>query len=400
MAPAPGYAAAPAPSGSPMPRRAMSDSASRPQLRRRRNLRLSALICVALPTLLAAVYYGLFAAPQYAVEVRFAVRSGTGGGGGGDLIGAFAGVAAPGSTITDSFIVIDYLKSREVIDKLEPMIGLRSIYASEAADWWARFDPSRSAEEFVLYWRNMMTAYFDNTSQIVSVEVRAFTPEDARQVATSILEASEQLINELSTRARADAVKSAQAEVQRMEELLKKNRAALSTFRDTKQEFDPVKQVEARYSILSKIEQQLSASRAKLASMLAFMKEEAPSVTFLKSEIKALEQQLEDERAKLGNKGVDAGQQSLGGLVANYEELLVDREFSEKAYVSALASLEQARAEADRQQRYVAAFVRPTLPEIATYPRRFVNVLTTLALSTVLWALGVLLTYAVRDHAL
>jgi|RhiMethySRZTD1v2_1073278.scaffolds.fasta_scaffold3589123_1 capsular polysaccharide transport system permease protein len=86
--------------------------------------------------------------------------------------------------------------------------------------------------------------------------------------------------------------------------------------------------------------------------------------------------------------------------VANYEELVVDREFAEKAYVSALSSLERARVEADRQQRYVAAFVRPTLPGEALYPRRIVASITVFAIALVLWALGVLIGYAIRDQAL
>ena len=372
----------------------------RPQKRRRRYLQWSALVCVGLPTLLAGLYYALIAADQYAVEVRFAVRSNSSSASSGDVFGAFSGFSAPGSTMADSYIVIDYMKSRELVDKLDKKIALKKIYSTDRADWFARFNPSLSVEELLEYWRHMIKASFDNMTQIVAIEVRAFTAEDAKTVATAVLEQSEQLINDLSTRARDDAVKSAQGDVKRMEELLKKNRGALSIFRDTKEEFDPVKQVEARYSILSKLEEQLSASKTKMASLKAFMGDEAPSVTVLKSEIKAIERQVEEERSKLGSKKTEAGQQSLGGLIANYEELLVDREFSEKAYTSALSSLERARADADRQQRYLAAFVRPTLPEEAIYPQRILGTLTVLALASLLWALGVLVSYAIRDHAL
>jgi capsular polysaccharide transport system permease protein len=122
----------------------------------------------------------------------------------------------------------------------------------------------------------------------------------------------------------------------------------------------------------------------------------------LKSEIQALERQVEEERAKLGKAAEAAphGQESLGGLVANYEELLVEREFSEKAYMSALSSLERARVEADRQQRYLASVVRPTLPQEALYPKRILAAVSFFFIAVVLWALGVLVAYAVRDHAL
>ncbi|MGQ0672807.1 MAG: hypothetical protein ACT4N2_08020 [Hyphomicrobium sp.] len=367
---------------------------------RRTLLGWSAAIFIALPTLLAAIFYGLIASDQYAVEVKFAVRSNSSSGSPTDALGIFSGLGSPGSTTTDSYIVIDYIQSREIVDKLESKVGLRRIYSREQADYFSKLDPAVTSEEVVEYWRKMVTAHFDNTSQIVTIEVRAFTAEDAQAVATAILELNEALINDLSTRARSDAVKSAQVDLKRVEDQLKANRTALRAFRDTKDEFDPVKQVEARYVVLAKLEQDLSTARTKMSSLRAFMGDTAPSVTVLKGEIAALERQVEEERAKLGSKGNAAGEQSLGGLVANYEELVVDREFSEKAYVSALSSLERARIEADRQQRYVAAFVRPTLPQEALYPRRISGTLTVLAITAMLWALGVLIAYAVRDHAL
>ena len=51
------------------------------------------------------------------------------------------------------------------------------------------------------------------------------------------------------------------------------------------------------------------------------------------------------------------GRETLGGLVANDEERMVGREFAEKAFVSAPASLERARLRADRQQPYVVASI-------------------------------------------
>jgi hypothetical protein len=115
----------------------------------------------------------------------------------------------------------------------------------------------------------------------------------------------------------------------------------------------------------------------------------------------SLEREVAEERAMLGKAEATAapGRETLGGLVAKYEELVVDREFAEKADVSAPSSLERARVQADRQQPYGAAFVRPTLPEGALYPRRIVASITGFAIALVLGALGVLIAYAIRDHA-
>jgi capsular polysaccharide transport system permease protein len=373
----------------------------RPQRQRRRILIWSLVVCVLLPTALASLYFGLIASDQFVVEVRFAVRS-SNGVQSGDALSLFGAIPNASSTVTDSYIVIDYLQSREFVDKLNERIGLRRIYARWEADYLSRFDDTLSVEEFVKYWRKMLKAGFDVASQVVAVEVRAFTAQDAKKVATALLELSEELINEISARARTDAVRSSQQEVKRMEDLLRSHRGALRSFRDTQQEFDPTKQAEARYSLLGKLEEALSQAKTKLGNLRSFMGKDAPSVLVLNSEIASLERQVGEERAKLGKDEAPSarGRETLGGLVANYEELVVDREFAEKAYVSALASLERARVEADRQQRYVAAFVRPTLPEEALYPRRIVASITVFAIALVLWALSVLIVYAIRDHAL
>lgn len=373
----------------------------RPQRRRRSIMAWTLALVVALPTILAAIYFGLIASDQYVVEMRFAVKN-TSQSQSTDVLGVFAGLPAATSAVTDSYIVIDHMMSRELLDKLEEKIGIRAIYSRPGVDYLSRFDTTETAEEFVKYWRKMVKAGFDGSSQIVAVDVKAFTPADAKLVAENILSLSEELVNDLSARARADAVKHAQQEVKRMEDRLRVNRTALRAFRDTEQEFDPAKKVEARYAILGKLEEEITSRKARLANLRSFMGVEAPSVKVLTSEIAALERQLEEERSKLGRveQGKGTTTQSIGSLAANYEELVVDREFAEKSYLSALASLERARIEADRQQRYLAAFVRPTLPQEALYPKRILNICSVLGISLVLWALGVLITYAVRDHAL
>jgi capsular polysaccharide transport system permease protein len=392
---------APAPAEAPTVAPASSHERRRPQRQRRRILLWSLGLLVLLPTALASIYFGLIASDQFVVEVRFAVRS-SNGAQSGDALSLFGAIPNASSTVTDSYIVIDYLQSRELVDKLNERIGLRKIYARPEVDYLSRFDDTLSVEEFVKYWRKMLKAGFDVASQVVAVEVRAFTAEDAKKVATALLELSEELINEISARARADSVRSSLQEVKRMEDLLRLHRGALRSFRDTQQEFDPTKQAEARYSLLGKLEEGLSQAKTRLGNLRSFMGKDAPSVLVLNSEIASLERQVAEERAKLGKDEATAarGRETLGGLVANYEELVVDREFAEKAYVSALSSLERARVEADRQQRYVAAFVRPTLPEEALYPRRIVASITVFAVALVLWALGVLIVYAIRDHAL
>ena len=63
-----------------------------------------------------------------------------------------------------------------------------------------------------------------------------------------------------------------------------------------------------------------------------------------------------------------------------------------------MTSLETARAEADRQQRYLALYSQPALPEAARYPDRVLTPLLTLVVLSLVWAVGTLVALSVRDH--
>ena len=78
--------------------------------------------------------------------------------------------------------------------------------------------------------------------------------------------------------------------------------------------------------------------------------------------------------------------------------MVVEREFAEKLYLSALTSLEQARLLANRQQRYLATFVHPYLPDEALYPKRIRNTFFVFISLTLVWALGMLMLQSVRDR--
>ena len=85
-------------------------------------------------------------------------------------------------------------------------------------------------------------------------------------------------------------------------------------------------------------------------------------------------------------------------MIGDYEELLVDLEFSETAYKAALASEEQARAEARRNSRYLAVHIQPTLSQEPQYPQRYILSALVVAFLFALWSVAVLIAYNIRDR--
>jgi capsular polysaccharide transport system permease protein len=89
---------------------------------------------------------------------------------------------------------------------------------------------------------------------------------------------------------------------------------------------------------------------------------------------------------------------SLASKSVEYERLALERDYADKHLVAAMATLAQAREEAQRKQLYLERVVQPNLPDSAIEPKRLRAVLTTLVFSLIGWALLSLLIAGVREH--
>ena len=330
------------------------------------------LLGVVLPTLGIGTYFGLFAADQYAAETRFAVRSATTAQAPNDLLGLIS--VTPAATVADAYVLIDFVRSRQILDRLQADTDYKSMFSRPEADRWAHLDTALPMEKVILYWRRMVSIGFDTTSQIMTLQIRAFRPDDALLLANAILKQSEQLINDLSARARGDAVRMAEQELAQSEARLRLARLAVRTFREERQEIDPRKKAEARQQIIETLQGELTTARARLQTMRQQLAENAPTVIYQRSVIKALEKQIDEERSRAATST------------------------STTADDSTMGSLERVRFDAARQQRYLATIVAPSLPQHPLYPKSLLNTLMVFAGLFCLWGLAVLIGLAVRDH--
>lgn len=121
----------------------------------------------------------------------------------------------------------------------------------------------------------------------------------------------------------------------------------------------------------------------------------APEVVQQQQRVRALERQLDAQRGRLAG---DEGR-GLSEAIARFEPLVAEKEFAERAYGSALASLEVARVEAHRQHRYLVTIAPPSSPDAPTHPRFWYAVLTVFVASFFLLGIGTLLAASVREHA-
>lgn len=73
-------------------------------------------------------------------------------------------------------------------------------------------------------------------------------------------------------------------------------------------------------------------------------------------------------------------------------------DFSQKAYLTALASYDQAVTDAQHKTRYLATFVSPTLAESSGAPNRPLWIFLAGLIGFLLWASLSMIYYALRDR--
>ena len=389
----------PAPEGRPLAVIARPNVAgdAAPSLRRRQfPFRLLAfVVIVALPTVLAGVYYFFIAADQYVAEFRFALRAVEPVH--GEIGGIFQGNVAPSPVGVDSYAVVQYIGSRDIIDDLGKTLDLREMFSRPIADWWARLQLPVSIEELVRYWKGQVDAFYDTTNGTIVVRACAFTPEDALQLAQGIFASSERLVNELSERARRDTLQNSQKEVRGAERRLKTALTRLSEFRDREGLIDPRKSADATQALAGRIRDEIVRADTELSTVRHYMREDAPSVKMLEARIQSLQTQLHSVESEVTNTERSRSE-VLSRVMESYERLESERTFAEKAYQHALEMLDRARMNADRQQVYIAGFVQPNLPEEALYPRRLRSVGIVLFLCCAVWMIGAFAVQTVREH--
>lgn len=365
---------------------------------RRRRLALyllSFVVVVAVPVALAGVYYFFIAADQYVAEFRFALRSvepvRT------ESNAMFQGNVSTSQIGVDSYAVVQYLRSRDVVDDLGRTLDTREMFSRPEADWATRLQLPVSIEELVRYWKNQVDAFFDTTNGTIVVRSRAFTPEDALKLAQAVLAASERLVNDLSARARRDTLRNSEKEVHRAERRLKTAFVHLREFRDREGIIDPRKTADATQALAGRIRDELVRAATELATVKHYMRADAPSVRMLEARIQSLQAQLRSVESEVTDTEKSRSE-VLSRVMGSYEQLESERTFAEKAYQHALEALDRSRMNADRQQVYIAGFVQPNLPEESLYPRRLMSLGVILFLCCGIWSIGSFIVHSVREH--
>lgn len=351
------------------------------------------LITTIIPTAISIVYFGFVASDVYISESRFVVRSperqST------SPLGLMLKGAGFAKAQDDSYTVQDYVLSRDAVKALDKQLNIKDAYSASSIDLFSRFaglDWDSSMEAFHQYYQKKISVQLDSASSITTLTVRAFSAEQAQNINQLLVDYSEELVNKLNERGRQDMIRFAAEEVSAAQTTAKTAALALSAYRSAKGVIDPEKQSAIPLQQVAKLQDELLATRTQVMQLERLAKDN-PQLPVLRQRVALLENEIETE-----TKRVTGGERSLAGKAADYQRLVLEREFADKMLASAMSTLEQAKNEAQRKQLYLERIVLPNKPDHAMEPRRIRGIISTFAVGLVMFAILTMLVAGMKEH--
>ena len=355
------------------------------------SLKLGSFLWVLACFTIALLYFCLIASDRYVSRAEVIIKQ-------ADQIkmlpDALSMLGIGGSNHQDVLLVQDYLKSWDLLAKLDKELDLKSHYQSNRADYFSRLSGDVSREDFIEYYRDHLTLHLDELSGVLTIELQAFDPEYGQLVVGLMLKESERFINKLGHQVALDQLAFVEKEVNRAYQRVQDEKAKMLAFQNSHQLISPESTSSARLGVVSQIEAELVKQQAELKQLLSYMKDTAPAVISVQSRVDALNKQLQQEKAKLTGLHSNA----MNEVTAGYMDVQTQATLAMDLYKTGLISLEQARVEAYRKLKHLLVITQPTMAEDAEYPRRLYNLATIGVLLLLFYGLVVMGLATLREH--
>lgn len=351
-------------------------------------------ILVLIPTFLSVIYYSFFCTERFVSSSVITIRSQSSSQ--SDLLQSLTGLPSSSggdSIISDSYAIEQLLISNSMINKLPEELSIDVLFGKEDIDYLSRLN-SQMDEDKLNYWENRISINIEPMSNLATLEVQAYTAEEAHKLNEFLIQESENFVNTLSERLKQDATSLSIEELELAKERLLTANNNLASFLDRTGKITFEQSIAAQSSLVSNLEAQLADKKTELSAKTAYLKPSSDSLITLKGEISALERQINQQKTFLSQ-----GESSkTTEEYAQYNKFILEKQFAEQAYSAAQSSLEKNRIEANTQQRYLVRIIEPNVPDEATEPGWLMPILMVFLIAFFSWAILALLIETVKEH--
>ena len=348
----------------------------------------------AMAIVLGMLYWGGIASDRYVSEASIEIeRTDMIGAGAFDFGSILSGVGTGQSK--DQLLLREYLRSLDMLKKLDEKLDLRGHYSDSSRDLLSRmWGKERSQEFFHQHYLARTSIELDQYSGLLLIKVQAYEPKMAKAIADMLVSEGERYMNELGHAVARDQVAFLEKQVAEMGQRAIAARRELLAYQNAKGMLSPQTLAETLQGTINRLDSQLTDLKARRAALLGYLSPEAPGVVEINLQIQAIEKQIEQEQGRLtSSKG-----KTLNATVEEYQRLELAAQFAEDVYKTALVALEKGRVDALRTLKKVAVLQSPSLPDYPLEPRRIYNIIAFTLATLLLAGIIHLLAAIIRDH--
>jgi capsular polysaccharide transport system permease protein len=352
------------------------------------------LVTVALPMAAASLYLLAIAAPRFTSSASFIVRSA--GQHSQDPLAALSEESASTVARDETNAVNAYLTSRDLVVELSKNNNLQAILSRPAGDFLFRYPTfwlPNNNEYLYQRFQWMADVAVDPITNISTIEVNAFSAEDARAIVVAMLGYAEALVNRMNERAYADGLENADRFAAEARDRLESVEDALKAYRNASGSVDPNVVAQSKLKVIEGLSTELAHIDATIAQQGAIAPT-LPALSGLRARADSYRKAIEKRKLEIaGSAGSEAVKLEL------YEKLVLQRDLAAKALAAAEAERSLARQDKERQHLYVQLISRPNLSaDFARYPRVTLDLLALLAVCLGIFRLLRLLGGITAEH--
>ncbi|MCW8107512.1 capsule biosynthesis protein [Alteromonas ponticola] len=316
--------------------------------------------------LIYAFYLTFIASNQFESESKLIIKA-SDGGSAFDPSSLLPGLSV-GTPSDESDVIIAFIESADMANYLDETLGVRKHYSSTDYDFFSRLPANASREEFQEFYRNHIEVYKDDLSSIISLQVRAFSPEFAQLINKTVISQAEKFVNKINNDLAVSKLEFAKKEHQKIEEKLRQAKTDLLSFQSEYEVLDPTMQGAALQQLTFSLEATLAQKQTELNALSTIMSPKAPEIMAVQRQIKAIQNQIAEQKNKVVKGKQLESQLSTTELMARFSNIKIELELALQAYSTSLMSLENIRVETYEQFQHLVTVDNATLPDKSQYP--------------------------------
>lgn len=344
-------------------------------------------------SVLSAVYWLLIASDRYVSEAHVIVqRTELTKSIGTDLSSLLVGASSENRS--DQLILRDYLRSTDMVRKLDQELHLRDRYSAWNIDPLSRLGSDPTIEELHKYYLSRVSIEFDDYTGVLIIKAEGFDPKTAQAITRALVREGEKFMNGMAHALAKDQVDFLETQVEQLSERAIKARQAVLDYQNRNGLVSPEAATQAISSIIASLEAKRTELQARLTALQSYLVPDHPNIVETQQQIDAIAQQIEDENARL----VSPQGGTLNSKLEQFQRLTLEAQFGEDLYKTALAALEKGRVEATRTVKKMSIVQAPNFPEEAQQPNRLYEtalyIVVIMLVSGVIYLLGAI----IKDH--